>query len=69
MSIRVKLVGPERCDVAGVVGVVKPGDVIELEDEKAIETLPRAKAWWKKVEGKGTAERPKEVKDDTSRTG
>lgn len=66
MSIRVKLIGPERCDVVGIEGVVKPGDVIELADDKAAEDLPRRKEWWKKVEGKG---KPKEVKDDTTRTG
>jgi len=50
--VKVKLVGTERCDVPGV-GVVKPGDVIELKDVVLVHGLPGWPGWWKNVTLKG----------------
>ncbi len=63
-KIKVKLVGNERCDVVGV-GVVKPGQYVELESMKEVQALPRWKEWWKIVLPKdGAAEPKKEVSKD-----
>jgi len=46
--MKVKLIGPERCDVPGV-GVVKPGEGIEVADEVRCQALPRFEEWWSVV--------------------
>lgn len=53
---KLKLVGPERCDVQGL-GVVKPGETIALPEGTACEELPgwdrgAGPSWWQAVGGK-----------------